>query len=66
MSGPARDCILDATEEVLCTRGVAGLTLDAVARATGVSKGGLLYHFRSKDALSSAMQRRWAPIWRKR
>ena len=50
--------ILDAAEELICTRGIAGFTLDGVAQAAGVSKGGLLYHFRSKDSLISGMQRR--------
>ena len=35
--------------------GVAGMTLEAVAREAGVSKGGLLYHFPSKEALISGM-----------
>ena len=35
--------------------GVTGLTLGAVAREAGVSKGGLLYHFPSKEALISGM-----------
>ncbi|MFC5481728.1 TetR/AcrR family transcriptional regulator [Microvirga aerilata] len=55
-----QDRILDAAEELVCTRGIAGFTLDGVARAAGVSKGGLLYHFRSKDSLISGMQRRMA------
>jgi AcrR family transcriptional regulator len=54
------DRILDAAEELICTRGIAGFTLDGVAQEAGVSKGGLLYHFRSKDSLISAMQRRMA------
>jgi AcrR family transcriptional regulator len=54
------DRILDAAEELICTRGIAGFTLDRVAQAAGVSKGGLLYHFRSKDSLISGMQRRMA------
>jgi len=29
--------------------------MDATARAAGVSKGGLLYHFASKDALETAL-----------
>jgi AcrR family transcriptional regulator len=53
-----QDRILDAAEELICTRGVAGFTLDGVAQVAGVSKGGLLYHFRSKDSLISGMQRR--------
>lgn len=35
--------------------GVARLTLEATARATGVSKGGLLHHFGSKEALLAGM-----------
>ncbi|MFD3748240.1 TetR/AcrR family transcriptional regulator [Nocardia sp. NPDC058633] len=51
MSSDTRDRILDALETVLLERGSAQLTLDNVAAAAGVSKGGLLYHFKSKDAL---------------
>jgi AcrR family transcriptional regulator len=57
---PVHDRILDAAEELVCTRGIAGFTLDGVAQEAGVSKGGLLYHFRSKDSLISGMQRRMA------
>jgi AcrR family transcriptional regulator len=35
--------------------GVSGMTLEAVAREAGVSKGGLLYHFPSKEALIGGM-----------
>lgn len=47
----ARSRILDAAETLVRGQGVARLTLDAVAREAGVSKGGLLYHFASKQAL---------------
>jgi AcrR family transcriptional regulator len=47
----ARDRILDAFEELLIEHGERASTLEAVARSAGVSKGGLLYHFASKDAL---------------
>ena len=47
----ARDRILDAFQQVLVTSGERAATLDAVAAAAGVSKGGLLYHFASKEAL---------------
>ena len=50
-ASPARDRVLDAFEELLNEQGERAATLDAVARAAGVSKGGLLYHFPSKDAL---------------
>lgn len=47
----ARDRILDAFQQVLVASGERAATLDAVAAAAGVSKGGLLYHFASKEAL---------------
>jgi AcrR family transcriptional regulator len=50
-----RDRVLDAAETMAAGEGSANLTLDAVATAAGVSKGGLLYHFPSKDALLAAM-----------
>lgn len=43
--------ILVAAERVVQVTGGASLTLDAVAREAGVSKGGLLYHFPTKEAL---------------
>lgn len=36
-------------------RGVEALTIDAVAKEAGVSKGGLFYHFPSKKALIEGM-----------
>src|ERR671917_2151544 len=50
-----RDEILLAAERVVGEGGVSGLTLEAVAREAGVSKGGLLYHFPSKEALIGGM-----------
>ena len=50
-----RDQLLDAAERVVRRDGVARLTLDAVAAEAGTSKGGLLYHFASRDALITAM-----------
>lgn len=47
----ARTRILQAAAEVIRQEGAMALTLDAVAKGAGVSKGGLLYHFPSKDAL---------------
>jgi AcrR family transcriptional regulator len=39
--------------------GVAKLTLDAVAAEAGASKGGILYHFPTKNALIEAMITAW-------
>ena len=51
----ARDRVLDAYETLLIEAGPGAATLDAVAAAAGVSKGGLLYHFASKDALAAGL-----------
>jgi AcrR family transcriptional regulator len=51
----ARDRVLDAYETLLIDHGPASATLDAVAGAASVSKGGLLYHFASKDALATGL-----------
>ncbi|NMH98968.1 TetR family transcriptional regulator [Pseudonocardia acidicola] len=51
----ARDRVLDAYETLLIEHGPAAATLDAVAAAAEVSKGGLLYHFASKDALATGL-----------
>lgn len=56
----ARTRILDAAEAVVIARGVAGLTLEGAARGARVSKGGLLYHFASKEALVAALLERLA------
>ena len=50
-----RETILDAAEAVVREDGAAHLTLDAAAERAGVSKGGLLYHFKTKEALLQAM-----------
>ena len=60
MSPPAssREIILDAAEAVVIENGAGHMTLDAVAAKAGVSKGGLLYHFPTKEALLRAMLER--------
>jgi AcrR family transcriptional regulator len=61
MSPPAssREVILDAAEAVVLESGAGHMTLDAVAAWAGVSKGGLLYHFPTKEALLKAMLERF-------
>lgn len=56
--------ILDAAETLVQTKGVGGLTLEAAARLAGVSKGGLLYHFASKEALLDAALKRLSEYFR--
>lgn len=57
MSRPpaAREKILEAYCTLLRTDGERAATMDATAALAGVSKGGLLYHFPSKDALAEAV-----------
>lgn len=43
--------LLRAAAKIVKREGADALTLDAVAIEAGVSKGGLLYHFDSKEAL---------------
>lgn len=47
--------IMRAALAIAAEKGAGKVTLDAVAKASGLSKGGLLYHFPSKEALISAM-----------
>ena len=47
--------MLDAFEQILIDDGERAATMDATARAAGVSKGGLLYHFASKEALEAGL-----------
>ncbi len=49
-----RAALLAAASTVLREQG-ASLSLDAVARAAGVSKGGLLHHYPTRDALLRAL-----------
>ncbi len=55
-----RDRILDAFEDLLAEHSERAATLEAVAARAGVSKGGLLYHFASKDALVDGVLERFA------
>ncbi len=54
----ARERVLDAFESILISDGERTATLEATAKAAGVSKGGLLYHFGSKDELVAGMLER--------
>lgn len=51
----ARDVILDAAERVVERDGAGRLTIDAVVRESGFSKGGVLYNFPSKLDLIKGM-----------
>lgn len=54
-----RSALLDAAEDIVARDGAAALTIDALARAVGVTKGGVQYAFGTKEALIRAMIDRW-------
>jgi AcrR family transcriptional regulator len=54
----SRQRILDAAAELVSEVGSGRLTLDAVAERAGLSKGGLLYNFPTKEALLQGMVER--------
>jgi AcrR family transcriptional regulator len=58
-SDPTRIRILDAALKVINEAGACRLTIDAVAAASGVSKGGVLYHFHDKDSLLAGILNRY-------
>jgi AcrR family transcriptional regulator len=51
----SRERLMVAAVQVALRDGISAMTLEAVAKEAGVSKGGLLYHFASKDELIGAM-----------
>ncbi|MFD2631679.1 TetR/AcrR family transcriptional regulator [Idiomarina piscisalsi] len=53
-----KELILDAADSLVASEGASHLTFDALSQQTGISKGGLLYHFSNKDALLQAMLQR--------
>lgn len=55
---------LDAALHVISEEGAPRLTLAQVAQAAGVSKGGLLHHYPSKDALLRALLLREFTVFR--
>lgn len=59
----ARSRITEAAIEVAARDGLEALTLETVARAANVSKGGLLYHFNTKEALVAGLVKECLDRW---
>ncbi|WP_111767965.1 TetR/AcrR family transcriptional regulator [Nakamurella deserti] len=55
MAPATRERIIDALRTVLARGGASAVTLEAVAAEAGLSKGGLLYHFKNKESLYAAL-----------
>ncbi|MFT9215294.1 MAG: TetR/AcrR family transcriptional regulator, partial [Acetobacter malorum] len=49
-----RERVMECAEQLVQRDGAIALTLDAVAREAGITKGGLQYCFGSKDDLITA------------
>ncbi|MEM5340705.1 TetR/AcrR family transcriptional regulator [Paraburkholderia azotifigens] len=46
---------IEAALSILTREGVGGLTFDSLSRESGISKGGLLHQFRTKDGVLKAL-----------
>lgn len=58
-----RDKVLDIAERIVREEGATAMTFDAIAKAAGITKGGLQYCFGSKDDLIAAMADRWLKVF---
>lgn len=58
-----RTQLLEAALRVVEEGGVTAATFESVAEAAGVTKGGMLYHFPSRDALLQALHEHLAEQW---
>lgn len=58
-----RTLILEAGSRLVQRDGVTALTYESVAQEAGVTKGGLLYHFPSREALLLALHEYVAGQW---
>lgn len=59
-----RQKLLEAAALIVTEQGSDALTLDAVAKRAEVSKGGLLYHFSTKEALVKGLVQYMNDIYR--
>jgi AcrR family transcriptional regulator len=58
----AREKVLDTYIALLHAEGERAATIDTLAARAGVSKGGVLYHFPTKEALAEAVLARFAEV----
>lgn len=55
--------ILEAARRIVARDGLSAVTYDAVAAEAGLTKGGVVYHFASRDELIVALCRDLAEQW---
>ncbi|WBQ02715.1 TetR/AcrR family transcriptional regulator [Kribbella sp. CA-293567] len=58
-----RPQILEAAARIVEREGVKSVTFDSVAAEAGLTKGGLLYHFASREELVKAIHQHLAAQW---
>ena len=58
-----RELILEAALDTFSSLGFRGATIDRIAEAAGMSKPNLLYYFRRKDDIYSALMQRLLDTW---
>src|SRR5580692_4409181 len=63
MRPSSRTQILQAAVRVTERHGITALTLEAAAEEAGLTKPGLMYHFRTRDELLIAIQRHLVGEW---
>ncbi len=56
--------LIQAALEIIDKKSLDALTYDSLAKASGMSKSGLLYHFPSRTALLLALNEHLASSWR--
>jgi AcrR family transcriptional regulator len=66
MNSSNKKRILDIANKVIAEKGLNCFTLDEVAKAAGISKGGLLYHYPSKDKLIKALIENYIDLFQSR
>lgn len=50
-----RESLLDAAGQVFCEKGVSNASLEDIAKAAGVTRGALYWHFKNKTDLMAAL-----------
>ncbi|MEM7613238.1 MAG: TetR/AcrR family transcriptional regulator [Pseudomonadota bacterium] len=60
----ARERVLKAAREIVLDRGAGALTFDELVQASGVTRGGITYHFATKQKLLQALIAHDLANWR--
>lgn len=64
MRSSKRDGIITAALAVIASDGVEGLTFEAVAERAGLTRGGIVYHFRTREALVEGIAEHLVDAWK--